>query len=377
MIKISQLFERYYNKTASISERKKLMEEIARGRKTKELILLEKKAWDKLDINEHFYTEAESARLFSQVLTDKEKNIDTSSIVDRIHFLKTVWLRYAAAVLLVFGVSTYIYLNNKPEKGIVKNNTLQQHDILPGSDKAILTLADGQQIKLDSSANNLLAESGVKNNNSSISYTAVSSVSNGTHTLTTPKGGQYKLELSDGTRVWLNSASSITYPAVFTGNERTISLTGEVYFEVFKDKSRPFIVTAEKEQIKVLGTKFNINAYSNESGIKTSLLEGSVSIANTVLKPGEAFINGSVTKTDITQDIAWKNNLFNFDNKRLEEVMRQLERWYDIEVHYATKPPKIKFTGEMYRNINLSDVLEGLNKMGVKFKLEGKILTVL
>ncbi len=160
----------------------------------------------------------------------------------------------------------------------------------------------------------------------------------------TPRGGQYKLTLPDGTDAWLNAASSITFPTVFSGKERKVRITGEVYFEVAKNAKQPFIVEAKSEIINVLGTSFNVSAYEEES-IKTSLLEGAVKIADKVLKPGEAFINGKVVKTNIEQDIAWKNGNFYFDDAELKDILRQFTRWYDIEVIYQGPLKNRKFFG--------------------------------
>ena len=194
--------------------------------------------------------------------------------------------------------------------------------------------------------------------------------------MSTPRGGQYQLTLPDGSVIWLNAESSITYPTVFSGNERKVSITGEVYFEVVKDKSKPFKVIAGDQQIEVLGTHFNINAYKDEDHVKTSLLEGSVKVNQQILKPGEAFQNGKVNATNVAQDIAWKNGIFNFNNQSLAQVMRQLARWYNLEVVYPEGVPRKEYGGEMGRNLTLSQVLKGLENSGIYFELEGRKLLV-
>jgi ferric-dicitrate binding protein FerR (iron transport regulator) len=212
------------------------------------------------------------------------------------------------------------------------------------------------------------------------------------NTMSTPRGRQYQLSLPDGSGVWLNAGSSIRFPTVFKDNRREVSITGEVYFEVIKNASSPFLVNMENgTKIEVLGTRFNVNAYNNENSINTTLLDGSVRIitsadkAGVELKPGqqaqvERNTNGNVhvlTNIDTEKVTAWKNGSFNFEGSTLEEVLRQIERWYDIKVVYNSSNPGFKFRGGMYRNVNFSDVLQVLKGMGVKYEWDGKTLTIL
>jgi len=197
------------------------------------------------------------------------------------------------------------------------------------------------------------------------------------NTMRTPRGGNYRLTLPDGTQVWLNAASSITYPAAFTGKQRNVRISGEVYFEVVKNKELPFMVSVDGgADVEVLGTGFDVNAYTDEGSVKTTLLEGSVRVCKVVLKPGQqAQVSQQkvsvVNNVDIDKVMAWKNGLFNFQDVSLREVMRQLERWYDIEVVYRKNVPDIRFEGEISRNINLSDLLKVLARADVKFSIEG------
>lgn len=202
------------------------------------------------------------------------------------------------------------------------------------------------------------------------------------NTVSTPKGGQYKIQLPDGTNVWLNAASSITYPTAFTGNKREVIIDGEAYLEVKSNKGQPFFVTTKTSAIQVLGTSFNINAYEDEPS-KTSLIEGSIKVAlrpsgnapgssGFILKPGQAYKNGKVITTDIDQDIAWKNGLFNFEGLGVKEVMNQLQRWYDIEVIYEGEIPDVSFYGKIHKNVKLSIVLDALRDIGVQFRMEGE-----
>jgi ferric-dicitrate binding protein FerR (iron transport regulator) len=194
--------------------------------------------------------------------------------------------------------------------------------------------------------------------------------------MSTPRGGQYQLSLPDGSKVWLNSESSITYPVVFAAQERKVKITGEAYFEVAKDKTKPFRVETNDMQVEVLGTHFNVKAYADEGPTKTSLLEGSVKIDKQILKPGQAFTNGRIVPTDVDQDVAWKNGIFNFNNQNLSQVMKELARWYDLEIAYPDGIPQKEYGGEIGRNLKLNQVLKGLGNSGVHFELNGRRVTV-
>ncbi len=326
--------------------------------------------------------------------------------VHRVHFLQTSWFKYAAAILIMLGFATYLWINNGNNKELVTkagNNSLQT-DV---GKKAVLTLADGSKIVLDNTTNGNLAQQGntqvVKLSDGKVVYNLQGKGGKDVmwNTMSTPVGGQYQVALPDGTTVWLNAASSITFPTAFMGSSRLVKITGEVYFEIAKDKELPFIVNVDdRSTIQVLGTSFNINSYSDEGFIKTTLLEGSVKVISAVtqqqkrpngsvdhpytqsviLKPGQqATIDSSISVTsnaDVAQALAWKNGLFNFNGSDLRSVMRQLERWYGIKVQYEEPVPNDIFKGEMYRTANLADVLDMLHEMGVKFRIEGKVLIV-
>ncbi|OQP57125.1 hypothetical protein A3860_11215 [Niastella vici] len=299
-----------------------------------------------------------------------------------------VW-GWAAAILVIAVASVALWKMGKPvhktDAPVLTNN--QQQDALPGSDRAILTLASGEKVLLDSSHRNIIQQKdfNVTNRDNQLDYTGSSSVVE-EHTLSTPRGGQYKLLLPDGTTVWLNAASSITYPTAFTGDSRKVKITGELYFEVAKDSKRPFHVMANGMEVQVLGTHFNINAYDDEKDIKTTLLEGSVKVtrdaASVILRPGEQTSVSHKSKpsqpisVQTEEVMAWKNGTFFFNRTPFSEVMRQLSRWYDVDVIYEKEIPTINFGGEMKRDLNLSQVLEGFDKMGVQFRIEGKKLII-
>jgi ferric-dicitrate binding protein FerR (iron transport regulator) len=269
-------------------------------------------------------------------------------------------------------------------------------DIAPGKQGAILTLADGRQVVLDSLANGIVARqngAAVVLRNGQLTYDAVASARPeiNYNTITAPRGRQFRLVLPDGSRVWLNAASSLTYPTAFSGRERSVQLNGEAYFEIAKDEQLPFRVNIDdKTGIQVLGTRFNVNAYPEEAHIKTTLLEGAVRMIsgkhNAILAPGQAAQISRrageqaikiIDQADPGSALAWKNGLFDFEDASLEEVMRQLARWYDIEVVYEKGIPPIVFGGKMSRDMMLSDLLKVLDESEVHFRTEGRRLIVM
>ena len=300
----------------------------------------------------------------------------------------------AAAVLIIISAVWWLMTDRKQTTVLPPVAGTEQQDMLPGKQGAILTLSDGRTIVLDSAASGLIAADGstqvVKRTDGTIAYNAKSSDAKELlNTMRTPNGRQYQLTLPDGSKVWLNAASSITYPVAFNSNTRKIKLNGEAYFEVAADKQKPFMVEMpDQSVVQVLGTSFNINAYNNETGISTTLIAGSVKVSSRaknslVLKPGQqaVVLNGSETvtldsKPDLSKILAWKNGLFNFEGAGVEEVMKQLERWYDVEVVYEGAIPQKEFIGEMNRQLPLSGVLKGLTGTGIKFRLEGRKLIV-
>lgn len=309
------------------------------------------------------------------------------------------WLKFAAAALLVLlagaGVYLWIQSNNTPETG-KQLAVVADKDIAPGGNKAVLTLADGSKLILDETANGELTTQGstkLIKLDGQIAYSENGQQADELYnTITTPVGGQYQLVLADGTHVWLNSASSLRFPISFPGKERNVELMGEGYFEVAKNPSKPFNVSVQYPtgkkgtEVKVLGTHFNINAYTEEEAIKTTLLEGAIQLSSQsekrILNPGEqasSLENGSLKVTsqvDLDQVMAWKNGLFNFNNTDLQMVMRQLSRWYGVEVVYEGNPPQREFGGEIQRNLNLSQVLRLLETNEVHFRIEHKKLIV-
>lgn len=354
------------------------------------------------DVLDHL-SEDEQLKLERVLFQRLQQHLQSNKPASRLRRLP-VWIRYAAAVILIFGAVTYLLtLNKKTDQPVVDSYKSLQPDVGPGTNKAILTLADGRTFNLDSATNGELAKQGnvtiIKLSNGQIVHDLSGEngkLTGGTamlNTMTTPRGGQYQLVLPDGTKVWLNAASSISYPPIFAGRERKVKITGEVYLEVSKDKKRPFIVDVDdRASIEVLGTSFNVNSYENEAMLKTTLLEGSVKVSanqkTAVLKPGQqaqmtsrANINSDQSlkvadNVDLEQVMAWKNGFFSVDNANLKQVARQLERWYDIEVKFEGKISEKNFEGALGRDVRLSTVLKWFSDLGINNKLEGRTLTL-
>lgn len=317
-----------------------------------------------------------------------ERSLHSDRPPHRVRFLRRR-IMAAASVILLLVAGAYLWTSNKKDTSPATVATI----ITPGKAGAILTLADGSQVVLDSLANGVIAKQNgarVVLTNGQLAYDPTEN-SNGEivfNTIATPKGRQFQVTLPDGTQVWLNAASSIRYPTAFSGEERKVEVTGEAYFEVAKNTNMPFRVSVNnKAEIKVLGTHFNVNAYENEKAIATTLLEGSVRVAatepgNVILQPGQqAQIENASIKiiknANTDKAIAWKNGLFYFDGASLAEIMRQLERWYDIEVVYEKGIPDIEFEGEMTKDVSLDGLLVMLGKTEIHFRIEGRKLIVL
>ncbi|MBO9728517.1 MAG: FecR domain-containing protein [Chitinophaga sp.] len=300
--------------------------------------------------------------------------------------LRRLWFRYAAAAVMIaaLGLTWVLLTDRKPRPQAARLVT--EMGKATGGNHAVLKLAGGQEILLDSAHGNIRNAGFKASNDSGLLHYENNATAVEYHTLSTPRGGQYKLQLPDGTDVWLNAASSITYPTAFREKDRNVRITGEVYFEV-ADQEQPFKVNINDHlRVEVLGTRFNVNAYTDESSIRTTLLEGRVRMAydqqTMILRPGQQvrIANGKMNVADYPDPdmtIAWKNGSFRFERTRLDEVLRQMARWYDVDVVYEKQVPDIVFTGEIKRELNLSQALIILEKMGVHFRITGKQLIVM
>lgn len=306
----------------------------------------------------------------------------------------------AAAVFIGVAVTIWVVNYKATPASLVADRQSMQHDRAPGGNVAVLTLADGKSIILDSAHNGVLAEQGSASVTKSGEGTLTYQAAKGTSTdgaapvqynkLSTPRGGQYRLFLPDGSQVWLNAASSITYPTAFTGSVRSVTITGEAYFEIAPNASMPFTVRVDavqgEKEIRVLGTHFNVKAYNDEDAVRTTLLEGSVQLMNagpgTILKPGEQGEwkpDGSMhvnPHANVEEAVAWKNGMFQFEQAGLQEIMRQIARWYDVDVVFRGKVPAARFDGEIPRNSNLTEVFKILQLSNVHFTVEDKKVIV-
>ena len=305
------------------------------------------------------------------------------------------WMRIAAAaaaIMLLAGAAWYFWkpvkVTDHPDDQIAALN------IPAGKQGAVLTLSDGSQVVLDSITGGVVAQQGgtsITLQNGLLEYNPEKNGEQPVvfNTMSTPRARQFQMMLPDGTRVWLNAASSIRFPARFTGNSREVAITGEVYFEVAKNDKAPFRVqVSDIATIDVLGTHFNVNAYETTGGISTTLLDGKVKVSGNsiqetmVLKPGQQAVLDQqqirlLKNVNTDQVMAWKNGVFNFEGITLEDFMKEVGRWYDVEVTVSKGVPQIEFQGEMSRDISLKDLMSSLEKFGVRYRMEGKQLIIL
>lgn len=308
-----------------------------------------------------------------------------------------LWIRVAAAAVLLICLTTGGYFMLYKPAVPMQVVQSQKHDLAPGRNQATLTLANGQKIYLNTSVKGKLAQqgatviqmakSGAVTYNGRIGNTAGQTVIY--NTLTTKRGEQFPLVLADGTKVLLNSASSITYPVVFNGTNRQVTVTGEVFFEVVHDARHPFKVKAAGQTVEDIGTSFNINAYDDEPVMQTTLVTGSARIISkqqsVMLKPGQAALSNHASEkmiiknVDLDQAIAWKNNRFLFDGDNLESIMRKVSRWYDVDIEFKDNSLKTQiFSGTISRYKNVSSVLRKLELTRVAhFKLEDRKIIVM
>jgi ferric-dicitrate binding protein FerR (iron transport regulator) len=389
--RLEYLFNCYVQHNCSEKEEEELMNLLSRSENEAEV----KKLLDELIENKELEASMpdETAASILQNIFEKDKAQVVT--IEKKGSVFTLWMRVAAAVVILFisGTACWVLFKNKDKTTApVALSSAKPSPVLPGGNHAILTLADGTRIVLDSIQNG-----NIKGGNANINKKGPLLVYDGSsgfetnapvtyNTLATPRGGQYQLVLPDGSKVWLNASSSIHFPTAFTGNQRNVELTGEAYFEVAKNKEKPFHVNVKGMQVEVLGTHFNVNAYGDEGNIKTSLLEGSVKIksgqASGLLKPGEqAILGGNVNKieikkADMSEVMAWKNGLFQFDDAGITTIMQEISRWYNVEIVYQGEIPVRRFEGKISRDAQLSDVLKILELSDVKFKVEGRTIVV-
>jgi transmembrane sensor len=381
------LLNRYLDKSCSLGELKELFSyiDLSEYRERLEMVMDEnyKTLVPGVEAREINWDE-----MFSSIVEDKEKG--------KVRSLWSVWLPIAAAIVVMLSVGVLIWANQQQKKQKTSTASVKK-DIAPGGNKAVLKLADGTEIVLDGHSTGILAnEDGTKISKTAdgmLLYDAAkfdgdeTLAKNHINTLTTPSGGQYALILPDRSKVWLNAESSISYPSAFSGEERNVTLVGEAYFEVAKDKQHPFKVKAGAAEVKVLGTHFNIMAYAEEGQTQVALSEGSVRVdlgnnSRTLMPGQQASVKAGSTQislrnVDIDEVTNWKNGLFQFDNTPLEHVMRQIKRWYSVDVVYQGVKPDLYITGMISRSNNVSKILALIEETGgIDFEIGDKQIIV-
>ncbi|MCD0488624.1 DUF4974 domain-containing protein [Pedobacter sp. MC2016-14] len=359
-----------------------------------ELVLIDKwllkiDAGNKSDLNDEDFDQARQ-EVWTRI--QSMQGIKTGLMVNPETGMKTLWPRLAIAATVLFVLSFGLYFYQKYNDQGAK---FEKHDIAAGKQGATLTLANGKKISLGEAKNGALAnEQGVsitKTASGQLLYILGNSTKAGNHasnTLATAKGQTYQVQLPDGSRVWLNAASELKYPVSFAGaKQRRISLSGEAYFEISKDRTHPFVVKTSQQEVEVLGTHFNIDGYADEAMIKTTLLEGAVRVSSgigdegVVLKPGDqaTLFRGKigVEKVNTEQAVAWQNGYFMFEHEDIRSVMRKIARWYNVEIVFDGPLPEDTFGGTVNRFASVSQVLKKLEFTGkVQFKIEGRRITV-
>lgn len=335
-------------------------------------------------------TEAEKHNAYQRIWGKLSESLPSQQNPVKIY--PSGWIKMAALLFIASSVALIFIKTSKHPEPIAQLAIRHSRKIMPGGNKAVLTLSNGSTIVLNDARNGkLTTQSGtqvVKAKDGMLVYRTAehhSAWATEMNTVSTPRGGQYQLLLADGTKVWLNAASSLKFPAAFTGKERRVELSGEAYFEVSKNPAKPFIVHSSQQEVLVLGTHFNIKAYEEEGMVRTSLLEGKVNISAhgelASLVAGQEAVqktNGDirVKEADVAQSISWKNGLFQFNNASIEEVMLQLSRWYDVEVSYEGKPPVKQFTGTISRQVGMKEILSMLSYTGVRFNVKNNQILV-
>lgn len=376
------LLNRFYDQTASPEERVALMAALREG-EPDEAILDELIENHRTDVT---LPGTEADALYHHILTQLPA---AQPEIRQLPARKWWWAAAAAAGLLLLGSIVYFMSHRQSPLELAA-----KADVLPGTNKAMLTLADGTQVALDSSGRQVIQQgnTAVSQQAGELRYDVKAGGSEvGYNVLTTPRGGQFRLVLPDNSAVWLNAASSIRYPTAFTGKERLVTVTGEAYFEVAAVPGQPFRVSLPAGvSVEVLGTHFNVNAYTEENSIRTTLTSGKVQVVRgsdkVLLQPGQqaqadpratGVIVKSLTSAGVSQAIAWKNGIFDFEQMDLEQVLQQVARWYDVEVVYKGPVPHRLFGGQLSRNLHLSDIVEVMRMMKVNVHIEeGKRLVV-
>jgi ferric-dicitrate binding protein FerR (iron transport regulator) len=387
--RIHYLLEAYISKKANAAEESELMDWVLEAGEDSELKNYVLNIWNQYKAAEDL-SYVNWDRIYSRIMQPR-----IVSMQPRVKKMRWARLTAAAVMAVALAAGTYLYFTPRSQKSIATVQQKQNDIAAPSANKAVLTLADGTKIELDSSGNGTLAVQGsvkiVKQSTGEISYAGTAAGKVNYNTLSVPRGSKpINLMLSDGSRVWINVGSSLTYPTAFAGNERKVTITGEAYFEVVHNEKMPFIVQSGDLKIKDLGTHFNVNTYEDETTERITLLEGSVSVTRNalseLLKPGQqARITNNGTSdikvlndVDVDEVMAWKTGKFMFNrNTDIGTIMRQISRWYNVDIEYEGNIHQ-RFWGSISKDVNVSQVLKILEATGgVKFKVEGNKIMVM
>lgn len=390
--KLKQLIDQYLQGNASAEERKELWRLVGNGSHDDQLDEHITATWS-AEINGPSM-DAEKRQAILQRIFASSGEAEGERVGRVRKMYRRRWMVAASiAALVLAGAGGFFYLNRaRPSAEIASAN--KTNDILPGTTKGSLTLADGSVIILNDVPVGRLATQGraniIKQDSGTLDYKQKENTTQpsaaGLNTLATPRGGQYDLILPDGSKVWLNAASSITFPASFDGSERNVELSGEAYFEIAANPNKPFhVLLKDGTQVQVLGTHFNVMAYEDERQTEVTLLEGSVNVvkqkAAVRLHPGEQALigkEGNITKdgVDTSESVAWKNGLITFKDADIKTIMRQAARWYDVEVEYKGDVSQRIFTGSIARTSKLTQLLRILQLSNIHFNIEGRKIIV-
>ncbi|HJT74610.1 MAG TPA: FecR domain-containing protein [Chitinophaga sp.] len=374
-----ELLQRYLDGQCSAAEVKELYTWLKTSGSHRPLLTAMQREFEQVMNTRHEIPSELSDRIETRLLQD----ISREKIIPLHKRFRLGWAA-AAAVLLLAGAIYYMYnasTGKGPVAGLVQEDTA---DIAPGRNKAVLTLSNGDEVTLDSAGNQVISQGQtvIRQRNGQLHYAAGADDAVVYNTLTVPRGGQFNIILPDGSHVWLNAASSLKYPTAFKEGQRMVELQGQGYFEVSPNAKQPFFVKVNNMEVLVLGTRFDVMAYPDENSINTTLIEGLVKVNQHKLQPGQQAVldpaTGAMTirAADVEQVIAWKTGFFEFDNARLSDILRQLSRWYDIDISYNQEEPDRRLGGRISRNLPLSDILHMLEENGPKFTLSGRKLTV-
>jgi transmembrane sensor len=390
--KLNSLLQQYFNNTISDTDCAELLQYLNAAEQGDYDELIDRYLVDLNGLPD--FNDLRAQKILTQIKADA-RFINTPVEKRQVPIYQRQWFRVAALLLVCCSVGVYLLKNNF-NKSANQNQLAHvqaSKPILPGGNKATLKLANGTVIALDDAKNGLIAQAGKvsvnKTGRGQITYQSQEPANTTAYnTFSTPKGGDYQITLPDGTTVRLNSASTLIFPVAFSGKTREVKLTGEAYFEVAHNKDKPFYVTINDTKVRVLGTHFNIKAYADDDHISTTLLEGSVKVTKhgreSLIVPGQQAVVAdnsdeiSVMEANMAEVNAWRNGYFKFNDEQITNIMKEVSRWYDVEVEYRGNFAGQHFGGTFYRSKSITELLNYLGKLGnVRFKIEGRRIIVM